>query len=236
MSSNDASTPQERGIRAERGDQTREKLVLAAIDVFGRYGFDATTTRALAAAAGVNLQAIPYYFGGKEGLYLAVADHIASQIGAHIADLRAALQARFEKAENLQAPVDSVEARTLLTRILQRMAALFVSEQSESWARFMIREQIAPTEAFQRVYSCVMQPMFGLVGKLVAILLQDDPQSERVRLKTLSLVGSVLVFRIAHAATMAHLGWEEIGDREVRAVQDLAVELVGSIGTTSGAS
>lgn len=59
--------------RGNRGDVTREKLLSASVDVFGRYGFDGATTRMLADAAGVNLQAIPYYFGGKEGLYIATA-------------------------------------------------------------------------------------------------------------------------------------------------------------------
>src|SRR5690606_6633816 len=71
-----------------RGDLTRQKLLQAAIEVFGIQGFDGTTTRALARAAGVNLQAIPYYFGGKEKLYLAVAEHIASSVGARLEEVR----------------------------------------------------------------------------------------------------------------------------------------------------
>ena len=39
-----------------RGDLTREKLLTASIDVFGRYGFDGATTRMLTDAAGVNQQ------------------------------------------------------------------------------------------------------------------------------------------------------------------------------------
>ena len=63
-----------------RAEITREKLLSAALDVFGRYGFDGTSTRQLSEAAGVNLQAIPYYFGSKEGLYLAVLERAYQKI------------------------------------------------------------------------------------------------------------------------------------------------------------
>lgn len=227
----DTKTPSpSRRPRAERGDGTRDKLLSAAIDVFGRHGFDATTTRALAQAAGVNLQAIPYYFGGKQGLYIAAAEHIASLIAARTADVRERIRARLEEAEAQGAAIGEEEARVLLTDIVRRMAALFIGQESEPWVRFMIREQMAPTEAFQRVYGHVMKPMLGLAGVLVGILLGESARSEHVRLRALSLLGSVLVFRVAHALVMTHLGWETVGTDEAEAVCALADELTASIG------
>ena len=36
---------------ASRGAQARERMILAALDLFGKHGFDATTTRMIAQAA-----------------------------------------------------------------------------------------------------------------------------------------------------------------------------------------
>lgn len=47
-------------------DETRRRLVEAGLDLFGRGGLDAVSTRQLADAAGVNLNAIQYHFGGKD--------------------------------------------------------------------------------------------------------------------------------------------------------------------------
>src|SRR5438105_5051392 len=66
--------------RRDRGAQTRAELIEAALDVFGRLGFEGATTRMIAKAAGANLAAILYHFGGKEALYLAVAEHVAHSI------------------------------------------------------------------------------------------------------------------------------------------------------------
>ncbi|XEN33589.1 TetR/AcrR family transcriptional regulator, regulator of cefoperazone and chloramphenicol sensitivity (plasmid) [Ensifer sp. WSM1721] len=217
-------------LRAERGDVTREKLLNSAIDVFGRYGFDGATTRKLADAAGVNLQAIPYYFGGKEGLFIAAAEHLASIIGSHVGDLRAAILTRFAELDAQGAQMTTAEARQHLTQIVQRMVVLFVSEESESWARFIIREQMEPTEAFRRIYGNIMRPMIEMARRLIGAILKDDPASEHIRLRTLSFVGSVLVFRTAHAAVYAQLEWETAGPRELEILQRHAAELVAVLG------
>lgn len=220
-----------RPTKRDRGDVTREKLLTSSIDVFGRYGFDGATTRMLAETAGVNLQAIPYYFGGKEGLHIAAAEHLASIIIDHVADLRNAVLARLAHLDSQDQPLEPREARDMLTQLAQHMVALFVSRQSESWARFIIREQMEPTEAFERVYSNVMGPMIGMAGRLVATILGEPPQSEQVRLKTLSFVGSILVFRMAHAAVLRQMKWQAVGPDELDLLRRHAAELVAAIGS-----
>lgn len=54
------------------GEQTRERLMHAALRLFAQHGFEKTSTREIAEAAGTNLAAIKYYFGDKAGLYRAV--------------------------------------------------------------------------------------------------------------------------------------------------------------------
>lgn len=229
-----AQAPSRRSHRADRGDVTRSKLLSAAIDVFGRNGFDATTTRALADAAGVNLQAIGYYFGGKEGLYVAAAEHIASSISAHIGKVRNQLQARLTELDVEGKRISHQEAQDLLTEALGALATIFTSHESEAWARFLIREQMEPTEAFQRVYRGAMKPLLDLIGMLVGSLLNEDPSSDNVRLRTLALAGGLMVFRVARAAAEAHLGWDFMGDREVKQIRMLAAELASSIAQQGG--
>jgi AcrR family transcriptional regulator len=213
----------------ERGDATRQKLLTAAIDVFGHYGFDGTTTRALASAAGVNLQAIPYYFCGKEGLYLAAAEHLATTISSHVGGRRQQVQARLAEIQSEGRPVTREEARELLTVLLHTLAEVMVSEKSRPWARFLIREQMEPTEAFEKVYEAVMRPMLEAVRGLVGVLLDEAPASERVRLRTLSLIGSLMIFRVANAAALRQLEWTEMGPKELDAIRTNVTDIVHSL-------
>ena len=59
--------------RRSSSQQTRAALIAAGLRLFGEKGFDATSTRDIAAAANTNIASIAYHFGGKEGLRLACA-------------------------------------------------------------------------------------------------------------------------------------------------------------------
>ena len=54
------------------GEQSRERLLHAALALFAQQGFAKTSTREIAEAAGTNLAAIKYFCGDKAGLYRAV--------------------------------------------------------------------------------------------------------------------------------------------------------------------
>ena len=53
-------------------EASKQALLQAGLELFSRYGYDASTTRMVAAEAGLNEQLITRYFGGKEGLLLAI--------------------------------------------------------------------------------------------------------------------------------------------------------------------
>lgn len=68
-------------IRARKQNRpARERaLVVAAVRLFASRGYEATTTREIAAAAGCAEGLIHRYFGGKEGLLLAIVRHRVTQ-------------------------------------------------------------------------------------------------------------------------------------------------------------
>lgn len=217
-----------------RAEIARQKMLSAALDVFGRYGFDGASTRQLADAAGVNLQAIPYYFGSKEGLYIATAEYLMMQIDTHVGDMRARIGTHLLALDAAGEPLGEAQARLFLTEILQTMVRLFVGKESESWARFLIREQMEPTEAFTRVYQGLMRPMIEMGRRLIGVILREDPASEHVRLRAFNLLGSVIIFRFAHAAVLAQMEWDAFGPEQVEILRGLAAELVDAIGPLKG--
>lgn len=53
---------------SRQGNDTRERILDTAEALFTRHGFEATTLRMITSAAHVNLAAVNYHFGSKEGL------------------------------------------------------------------------------------------------------------------------------------------------------------------------
>jgi len=69
------TTPRRSPAREERRrdpERSRARLLAAALDEFSEKGFAGARVVDIAARAGLNKQLIPYYFGGKEGLYRAL--------------------------------------------------------------------------------------------------------------------------------------------------------------------
>ncbi len=60
-------------------DSAKAMLIEAGKKAFAERGFSETTIRLLAKRANVNIGAISYYFGGKEGLYRACLEPFAQQ-------------------------------------------------------------------------------------------------------------------------------------------------------------
>jgi AcrR family transcriptional regulator len=59
-------------------EDTRQRLLNAAEQLFAEHGISGTTLRALTKAANVNLAAVHYHFGSKEGLLDAVVERRAT--------------------------------------------------------------------------------------------------------------------------------------------------------------
>jgi TetR/AcrR family transcriptional regulator len=81
------TTPNRRPTGRRDGGETRERILTAGLDVFSENGFDGTTTRAIAARAGVNLGLIKYHFGSKEELWRAAVDRVFESLWQVLASL-----------------------------------------------------------------------------------------------------------------------------------------------------
>src|SRR6516164_3829717 len=62
-----------------RARETGEKILAAALKEFAEHGFAGASTRAVAAAAGVQHPLVNYHFKNKEGLWRAVLEATAGQ-------------------------------------------------------------------------------------------------------------------------------------------------------------
>jgi AcrR family transcriptional regulator len=80
-----AGTARRRRGASAAGQGTRERILAAALESFSQAGFDGTTTRDLAARAGVNLGLIKYYFDSKERLWRAAVERAATELQATLA-------------------------------------------------------------------------------------------------------------------------------------------------------
>jgi AcrR family transcriptional regulator len=168
-----------------------DRLLEVAVHEFGQKGLEGASTRGIAAGAGTAMSAITYHFGSKEGLYLAAADYIAAQMSDLVKESGAPL------VEGV--PGDPTAARAALHAMLAALLTKMSTKRSEAWSLFIVREQIRPTEAFDRIFGGPMGRMMHRMADLVAVATGVTDMTV-ARVTMLTLFGQVLVTRAAQAA------------------------------------
>jgi AcrR family transcriptional regulator len=201
---------------ASPADMTRAALIRAALKLFGKQGFDGTSTREIAAAAKANIGSIAYHFGGKEGLRAAVADYITDMIQTVASQAIGSV------------PVPSTDAATpeaaekQLMAALERMVAFMVARpEAGEIVQFMLREMAHPTAALDRIYEGVFAPLHGRLCLIWEQATGEPAGSERTKLTVFTLIGQVVYFRIGREVVMRRMGWDGIGDAEAARVLEV---------------
>jgi len=200
-------------MRSSLSEQSlADRLLSTAIDVFGRQGLEGASTRAIAAAAGTTMSMITYHHGGKEGLYLAAARSIAEQIGERITPA-------FAAAARMGGADDAAAASAQIVALVDEFAHVMVRPESAAWARFIVREQMEPTPAFDILYGGVMGRLIDHFSALLDRVAGGRLGPAEARLRTIAIVGQALAFRFARATVLRATGWADIGAEEGDAVR-----------------
>lgn len=198
-----------------RGEDTRRRLIEAAIEAFGTHGYDATSTRRLAEQAGTTLPSIQYYFGGKEGLYRAAVEDIVQPMNERMAPVAERVYTALAKPKLRHA--DLLE---LLGEMLDAFVALMVGgEDRDSRKRFLTRAELEGSAVLDTFRNSILRNVAQPSAALIARLLDQPPTDEGVMLRTVAIVGQVSVF--CHFGARRALGWDKFTDERVHAVQAL---------------
>jgi AcrR family transcriptional regulator len=190
-----------------RGEETRARIVLTALKLFGEAGFDGASTRDIAAAAGVNAPALQYYFDSKEGLYLACVEHIVDRVWEHLGVVVAQAEKTLESDAGDEALIEafcSIQARTA--------DFMFTSQDANDWRLFMARQQSGggPATGFELFFKSVNRRTRTVLASIVGRLLGLPATADETLIRTMALNGQLTVFQVIRRSALATLNWESI--------------------------
>jgi AcrR family transcriptional regulator len=198
----------------------RQQLIDAGIEIFGLNGFHGATTRQIASLAGVNLAAIPYYFGSKEDLYNAVVEALVDRI------IDEKLETEHRDCCSLQDIPDDLSDDELIGLILENMRVFADCLEEENAGKgvaiklIIAREQILPTAAFPILYERMFKPFYSWFCKTVGRLMRLDSDDPRVIIQVHSLVAQIVFFKIGRATLKCQLDCETFNDEQAEMILD----------------
>ncbi len=199
--------------RQERSERTRMRLIDVAAEMFAAVGYEAASTRTIAKRAGTNVVSISYYFCNKRGLHQAVAEHIGKNIAER---LRPTCQRARQALQSMSLTHDMMVP--MFACFMVEFAQLLMSEDiSSSWFRFVCREQLFATDAFEAIHESTL-PFLKLAGEFIAKLTDRPTASLETRIQLLAVI-SMLKFARTDRATVARvLGRSDLDQESLQIV------------------
>lgn len=196
------------------GEVARARLLDAALRLFGDRGFAATSTRDIAEEAGVNLAAIRYYFGDKQGLYRAT---FTEPLGSPTDDIALYDQPHLSLHESLLAFYDSF------------LQPLNRGETVRQCVRLHYREMVEPTGVWATEIEQGIRPAHEALTRVLARHLGVPVDLELHRLAYVLVAPAIQVFlarEVIDAITPELLANPQAIDRHIQSLTAMGQTLV----------
>ncbi len=142
-------------------ESSRERILRVATDLFGERGFDAVSTRTIAAAAGLNVATVAHHTGSKADLYEAVFarlhQHEAAMLDAQLAPVSA------------QDVADPVRVRRVLRDLVDAYVDVLAAEPAIAglWSRRWLERGSRGSIGSAAVEERFARPLFDRVEAIL---------------------------------------------------------------------
>jgi AcrR family transcriptional regulator len=178
-------------------DDTQERLLDAAGQVFAEKGFEKATVRAILDRAGIkNIAAVNYYFGDKEALY------------------RHTLESAFKcRAEQMTFPQWLADTPGLVKlREVIRTIVLHMCAPRQPWQmQVLMRELSGPSEAGADLVRRFIRPVYEALWEVLREVLPADISEEKMHLIAFSIIGQSFYHRVGRPVMEQVVGAKECG-------------------------
>ena len=177
-----------REIHPAEDDSARDRLMAAAVELFARKGYAATTVREIVEAAGVTKPVLYYYFGSKDGIFTEIMGRALTLFEATIG---AALDAGGSATERLYRLMDE-----LFGLVLGNLSVVRVAH-----ALYFGPPQDAPLFDFDAFHERLQAVVLGLVNEGMATGELREGEPEVVAMAVLG------AFDTAEGLALCHPEW-----------------------------
>ena len=167
----------------EHSNETCRRLIAAASEEFARHGFASARIRPIVDAAGVNLAAVNYYFGGKEGLYRATLQYLAGQMHAPT-----------------QAPGGRKPEERLQRRILAILERFIGAARPSPLGRILAYEAMAPTGSLESLLEDTMRLELERIHAILREIVGEGVDDALLADASLGILGQCVLYLYARPA------------------------------------
>jgi len=167
----------------ELQNDTCRRLLAAASEEFARHGFAGARVRQIVEAAKVNVAAVNYYFGGKEGLYRATLRLLA---GRPAPAAKAAMDKRGRSAEE-----------RLQRRVYAVLDRFIGTDRPSPLGRILAHEAMDPTGNLETLIGDTMRPEVERIQALLREIAGPDVAEGKLAHAAFGILGQCILYLYA---------------------------------------
>ncbi len=199
--------------QTERADQTRARILDAAIRAFSEYGLAGARTEQIAEDAGVNKALLYYYFKSKEDLYGAALEQVIESVrAASISVLETSASAGERFLQIVLGNFDRAHSNPPMRSMMQQE---------------MVRLHRGEENKLTSIAEKFFRPLWGMIDRLLeegihsGELIQADPTQMRY-----AALGANVFYFLSAPLTQLVLGVNPLEPRELELRRRAAVEFL----------
>lgn len=175
-------------------EQTRDRLIEAAGEVFAERGFRDATVREICQRGKANVAAVNYHFGDKQALYLEAVRR-AQCTGPSLIGIT--WPPGWTPQQKLRA-------------FIQKWLEHFLDENRPDWHKgLMLREMSEPTEACEHLVKDYIRPLSEILRGIIREFLPEDQTERQGWMIGFSIIGQCMFYKIHRPVIELLLGKDE---------------------------
>lgn len=179
-------------------DDTKERLLDAALDLFAMNGYAEVSVRQITARAGTHLSAVNYHFGDKRNLYLEV------------------FRSRWlPRAQRIRRSLEQASAQGSLepSELIRLLAKGFITgfpsyNEAIRFHQLIAREMAQPGEAYDFIFEKAQSPLFEFLINQLTPQLPSEVGREQAALHIFSIFAQMLQFNFGRRLVSRVIGSE----------------------------
>ncbi|WP_101912166.1 TetR/AcrR family transcriptional regulator [Megasphaera vaginalis (ex Bordigoni et al. 2020)] len=162
----------------EDGKETRNKILICAGHLIAANGYSKTTSKQICEAAQVNIAAVNYHFGSRDGLYIALLEEVQNYL-LSMDELTAICQCTASSREKIA---------SVISRLLEADFA------EDNWQiRLWLKEMLAPSPFIGQILTSKALPKMEMILSLFSDYLGYDKKDPRLYGAIVSMMSPFLV-------------------------------------------
>lgn len=192
---------------------SKEKILDAAVTVFANNGFEGARTRDIAKIADVNISTLHYHFQTKDKIYGSVIKKI------HALSTQFMMPTMIAQREIIENSTDKKEIVEAIKIMANTFILTITNPENKRYSKIIAFEQIEQSKHFKTLFESVMQHVCEPFTLGVAKIINKKPDAIETILLTHTLHGMMTAFQHNKSSLLYLTGWKGYDDNNSKQIK-----------------